>query len=439
MQGLMRPDSQGAMVQIKDAAFPNPFVSGLEYGAPARGPWNIVHLGMLIPESHQVFVCAQGCLRGVVLTAAEMGALDRFSTVTIEESNVLSGDMEQLLVEGVSQILNSMPHQPRAVLVFTSCIHHFIACDLPLVYGELRQRFPHIDFTDCYMTPILRKSISPDALMRRQMYSLLKPLPKEANRVNIIGSALPLAAGAELKALLQKAGYLVGELPACRTYEQYLNLARASLNISFIPAAIAAGEELAARLGQKHLYLPLSYDYAQISDGLRRLAQELSLPPSDWGEAIAQAEAALAEARTVVGSLPIVIDYTATTRPLGLARLLLEHGFTVQTVYADSFHEEDQADFVWLQQHAPDLAVCATVHAKSGLLAQTVTQPQQVLAIGQKAAYFSGTQHFVNLVEGGGLYGFDGIVKLAALMIQATLTAQDTKEIVQVKGWGCCG
>ena len=37
----------GAMVRIADAKAPAPFVSGLEYGAPARGVWNIVHVGML--------------------------------------------------------------------------------------------------------------------------------------------------------------------------------------------------------------------------------------------------------------------------------------------------------------------------------------------------------------------------------------------------------
>ena len=59
-------------INITKAAFPAPFESGLEYNPPTRGVWNIVHTGMLIPESRQIFVCAQGCLRGVILTAAEM-------------------------------------------------------------------------------------------------------------------------------------------------------------------------------------------------------------------------------------------------------------------------------------------------------------------------------------------------------------------------------
>lgn len=125
-------------VKICEANFPLPFASGLEYSAPARGVFNIVHTGMLIPEIHEIFVCAQGCLRGVVLTAAEMGAQERFSTVTVRENNVLDGDMEELLIEGVADILTRLPELPPAVLVYTSCIHHFMGCDLNYCYDELK-------------------------------------------------------------------------------------------------------------------------------------------------------------------------------------------------------------------------------------------------------------------------------------------------------------
>ena len=84
-------DTSGAMVRLGDVKTAAPFVSGLEYGAPARGVWNIVHIGMLIPGAHQIYVCAGNCLRGVVLTAAEMNAQSRFSTITIKENNVLDG------------------------------------------------------------------------------------------------------------------------------------------------------------------------------------------------------------------------------------------------------------------------------------------------------------------------------------------------------------
>ena len=61
--------------RITDVDIKAPFDTGLEYGCPARGTWNIVHTGFLVPECHQVFVCAANCLRGVVLTAAEIDSL----------------------------------------------------------------------------------------------------------------------------------------------------------------------------------------------------------------------------------------------------------------------------------------------------------------------------------------------------------------------------
>ena len=89
-------DLKDACVLAKDAKFPSPFDSKLEFSCSARGPWNIVHTGMLIPQAHEVYVCAQSCLRGVVLTAAEMNAIDRFSNIIVRENNILEGDTEDL-------------------------------------------------------------------------------------------------------------------------------------------------------------------------------------------------------------------------------------------------------------------------------------------------------------------------------------------------------
>ena len=103
------------------------FPSKLEFNPPAHGPWNIVHIGMLVPEAHQIYVCAVNCMRGVVLTAAEANALHRYSAVEIREENILDGSMEELMVEGVADVLRKLPYRPRAVLLYISCQHFFMA------------------------------------------------------------------------------------------------------------------------------------------------------------------------------------------------------------------------------------------------------------------------------------------------------------------------
>ena len=441
MINLRDLDEGGAAVRIKDAKSLTPYEYGVEYGSPARGMWNIVHTGMLVPESHQIFVCAQGCLRGVVLTAAEMNAMDRFSTVAVCENNVLDGDMESLIIDGVTDILGKLPHLPRAVLVFTSCIHKFMACDLNFVYGKLRERFPTVDFTDCYMTPIMRKTwISPDSKMREQLYSLLKPANRDPVSMNIIGNNYPTDKSADFVQMLNRAGWQVRDICAAANYDEYQKMAASTFNIIYNPAAKAAAESLKSRLGQDYLYLPLSYDYEEIEGNLDKLSAFLSLPPVNTALLIDKAEEELRKTALLLGDTPVAIDYTATSRPLGLAKLLITHGMNVVSVYNDVFSAEEQTVFDWLKANRGDLMLYATVHPKMGMLQRKEegTGRGEVLAIGQKAAYFTATKHFVNILEGGGMYGFDGICRLSALIRAAALNEKDTEKIIQVKGWGCC-
>lgn len=432
-------DETGASVQIKDVSFPAPFESGLEYGSPARGTWNIVHIGMLIPQAHEIFVCSSSCLRGVVLTAAEMNASDRFSTVAIREHNLLDGDMEELVIDGVTDILHKLPKMPPVVLLYTTCIHKFMGSDLKLIYSTLRSRFPNVAFTDCYMTPIMRKSgLTPDQIMRRQLYSLLKKCPLNPRSINIIGNYFPTDESSELVELIQKNGFELKDITRCNTYQDYLNMAESSINISYNPVAKAGGETLEKRLGQKHLYLPLCYGFNEITEHLNKLAETLQVPRQDYTCNIERAEQALKSAKKIIGDTPISIDYTATMRPLGLARLLLEHGFHVISVYVDALNEEEKDDFEWLKKNSPNLKLYATVHVKMRVLCRN--EEKKVLAVGQKAAYFNSTENFVNIVEGGGMYGFDGICRMADLLVDAFLHKKDTRSLIQMKGLGgeCC-
>ena len=59
------------------------------------------------------------------------------------------------------------------------------------------------------------------------------------------------------------------------------------------------------------------------------------------------------------------------------------------------------------------------------------------LAIGQKAAYFCGTEHFVNMVEGGGHWGYEAVLALCDDMVDAHNHTKPMRELIAVKGMGC--
>ena len=442
-------NTDGAVTRIETAGFPVPFESTLEFNAPAHGVWNIVHTGMLIPESHQIYICSPNCMRGVVLTAAEMNALDRFSQVLIEEKDVLNGNVEQLTIDGVSDCLNKLQELPRAALIFTVCVHHFLGCDLDYIYRELERRFPAVTFVRCFMDPIMRKSgLTPDQKMRKSLYEPIQPLPVKPKTAAILGSDFALDEDSDLSVLLRRHGWKLKELPRCSTYEEYLSIGKSALFISCYPAARAGAEELAERLGRPHIYLPLTFSMDEIRENERKICRAIGLPAREQENKEQNCLRVLTSLRSQLNNTEIAIDYTFHPRPLGLARLLLDAGFNVTKIFLDVISPEENADLEYLKHNYPELLLCATVNPKCRLLheaderslpphEQTLRTDCRTLALGQKAAWFTGNRHFANIVEGAGWYGFNGIEKLAAAMEEAFKTEKEPRDLITAKGLGC--
>jgi hypothetical protein len=419
-------------VMMGECSFPSPFLESLEYTPPARGMWNIVHIGMLIPESHQVFICAGGCLRGVVLTAAEMGAEDRFSTVSVEEPETIDGSIEENLVNGVIDVVDRLPKKPKALLIYSSCIHEFLNVDLDRCYTLLRKKYPVVAFTDCYMTPIMRKSgITPDEKMRMQLYSLVEKGEKD-DGVTFLGDVLPLSRTCGIVREVAKSGRTYREIPLTKNWDEYQELGRSSVFLYANPAARKGAEELAKRIGGNLLYLPYSFDPATIRENGRKLSTLLSVKEEDEREW----EAKIADASHLAKGFSVAIDYTATARPLSLARLLLSHGFALKRIYLDAFGGEEKEDYEWLKEHGKGIEV---IKASNPSLPFDRSREEQenVLAIGQKCAYYEHTSHFVNLIADSGHWGFEALDNLAAEIVSAVREKKDTESIVSVKGWGC--
>lgn len=427
-----------ACMRLKDARFPVPFAPTLEYSAPARGTWNIVHTGMILPESHQIYVGAAGCLRGVVLTAAEMGAMNRYSALEVREKDLVLGDQETFIIDGISDILHRLPKMPKAVLVFTTCMHHFMGTDLKFVYGRLAKRFPQTNFVPCVMDPIMsRTGLSPEARERLEIFRLPKGSSQD-NGVNIIGNNLTLDESSDLSRLIQDAGRPLRDWTRYKNYAEFQELAESTLNVYYHPQTHAAARDLRSRLGQQFLYLPVSYDFAEIKTNLNRLAKALAVKLPEMTAAKDRAYASLLAARQTIGTTPIAIDASFTFRPFNLARILCEHGFNVTQIFADVVSPEDEMDFRWLQAAYGQIELMAIKHADLNLHERKFSA--KILALGQKAAYFNDTPHFVNQVEDGGHYGYDGVARLGLLMLEAWQTPKDTKNLIQRKGWGgyCC-
>ena len=430
-------------VTIGEASFPAPFQAGLEFNSPAHGNWNIVHTGMLVPEAQQIYVCADNCMRGVVLTAAEMNAADRFSFVIVEEKDLLGGNLEDVTIEGVTDVLNRLHKKPKAVLLFTVCLHHFLGSDLDRIYGELEKRFPEIFFMRCFMDPIMQKTgPSPDQKLRHAMYDAVPETEADPGCITLLGSDFMLDETSDIRRISEQNGFRLRETAACETWKDYQKLGEGSLILNCYPAGKFGVQQQAGRLGRPFLYLPGSFDYEEIQEQERQLVGALEMLKKsqtntglDIEKEIQSCEAALSHAKEIIGDTPVALDYLFHPRPLGLAKLLLTHGFKVESVYLDSISPEEKDVFFWLKENVPELKLISTIRPE--MRVRTRCSENRILAIGQKAAWFTGSRNFVNMVQGGGLYGFDGIRRTAQLMIEAFEAEKDPEDLIVRKGWGC--
>ena len=424
-------------VRLGDASFPHPFPQTLEYSPAARGTWNIVHTGMLVPEAHQIYICAAGCLRGVVLTAAEMGERyrERFSTLELHEEDLYATDNETFLIEGITEILRRLPKLPPAVLVFTACVHHFLGCHLAYVYRTLRGRFPSVTFAECVMDPIRQtKSLTPEERERREIYRLLPTLPPQEKTCNLLGSNLSLSPTSDIKAICHTNGWQLRELSEERSFASFKQEGASTLNLYTNPFSHVAALDIKKRTGRPFLYLPQVWRAEEIRKARTRLAHVLGKEDTDAERGEEKSERALAALRKEFGSRPLALDFTFTFLPLSLARLLVTHGFAVREIYADGFSGDDEENFCWLQQHAPDILLYPTKHP--AMRRKERTKGDSILALGQKATYFTGTTHFLPDIEGAGHYGFEAVTWLAHAIHHAATHAQDARPIISRKGWG---
>lgn len=406
---LTRPGPDRAERIGQLASFPKIFPAGLEYNCPVHENWNIVHTGMLIPRCHQIYVCSDNCLRGVIMTAAEMGALDRISSVMPTEREVLLGRLEEVTIEGISDVIRRLPVRPRAVQVFLVCMHHLLAADEDYLYRELEKRFPDIDFLRCWMDPIMQKiSLTPEQKQRRSMLGALKKQaakddsadgrrpgsgcagecltdgasagngfakagpagnqPASCQAVSILGDNLRLPETSDLARILAKAGLSAWQVQDCETYDQYRRLGDGCLYLTRSALSVYGLKALAEREKKSFLYLPPVAMDDQIEAGLRTLCKAaLRQKQDDWLQNFLYRErertrAAFARTRARVGDGEIWLDYLAFPRPLSLARRLLEEGFRVTRVCLDAVSPEEEADFRILQKDHPDLLLQSTNH-----------------------------------------------------------------------------
>jgi len=294
----------------------------------------------------------------------------------------------------------------------------------------LTERFPEVKFVRGFMDPVMQKrGTTPDQRLRKAMFDIIPEGDKDGS-VTVMGCDMPLAKDNDIRKLLEAQGVTVRDEASCKTLEEYYDLGKCNSVICSYPAGLLGTTAFCKRVGRPMVYMPFTFDYDAIDEAL----STIGVVPVFNGRV--SCERMAAGLKTLLGDNEIALDYTAVPRPLSLARFLISHGFNLKRIYLDAIDPDEKEDFDWLVSNAPDTMLCATMHVR-GRRPVRAEGDRKVLAIGQKAAWFEGTEHFVNVIEGGGLYGYAGIKAFLKLMEDAFIVPKDTEDVIPRKGLGC--
>ena len=415
------------------------FESTLHYSSPAHGDWGIVQIGMMVPESYQLFVCPSACGRHAAIGAMQHGLKDRLSFLYVDQSDIIAG-YDSLIADAVDELFRALsPWKPRVMLIFVSCLDDMIGTDHEALMSHLSEAHPGVLFRDCHMNPISLDSDSPPGVtLQKRIYSLLEADPAGRDRaVNCVGNFEAIDSKSELHGFLGRLGCEARHISQYKRFDDFQAMARGELNLVIGPGALPAARQMESELGIPFVFLPVSYRLEQIGRNYETMLAALGGADGARHDSVflrqqeGRARAKIAEALAAAGDLPIVVDNSAVVKPFELARALVEYGFRVERVVTGDCPEIDREAFEWLQENAPDVRVIQPEHHNSVRFADRL---EESLAIGLDGAYVTGSKYLLDMIDDGGMYGYRGVETLMGRIIDAVSREADLKAVIDSYG-----
>ena len=233
-----------------------------------RSCFNLTHYAKLIPESHAVFVMPPGCSRILRLSSIEEGMSHRFTMFNLEQSDIINGSVEDLLLEGAERTLKRLTEdgrRPKILSVFASCVDSFIGTDREFVIEQLQEKYPDVIFFNLAVDPINRDSLPPLVRVHNTITALFEKTGS-TRTANWLGHYLRPDENHPLLLKLQQSDITSRHLLDCETVEELRQMGNAAVNIVAGPMALPAARILKHCFGTPYYNLVNPADPDSLSE-----------------------------------------------------------------------------------------------------------------------------------------------------------------------------
>jgi nitrogenase molybdenum-iron protein alpha/beta subunit len=140
----------------------------------------------------------------------------------------------------------------------------------------------------------------------------------------------------------------VNHLTLCKSYDEFLDMGRAKLNIVLSAKGIKASKEVSDKV-PFFVMLP-TYSVEQVISNYRTIFQHLG-KEYVLDEIISATEREIRKTVDRLKGSRITVGSTATERPFALARALSEYGFRIDSVFHSGILQSEKEDYDWLMKN----------------------------------------------------------------------------------------
>ncbi len=254
----------------------------LAFNSPGAESYGVKRAGLAVPGSVMLIVSPGCCGRNTSSISSMPAYKDRFFYLTINETDLITGRHLKKIPDAVKALCKLLPEKPSVVMICITCVDALLGTDMERVCRSAEEA-AGVRVRPCYMYALTRDgSHPPMADVRRTIYGLLEKRKRRSTSINIIGYFAPLAKDCELYDFLQKGGIKkIRQTGACETYEEFLDMAEANVNLVLNEEARPAATDMEKRLGIPSIELKRLYRTQQIRRQYMALGRVLGISFDD--------------------------------------------------------------------------------------------------------------------------------------------------------------
>lgn len=381
----------------------------LAFNSPGAQGFGVKRAALAVPGSVMLLVAPGCCGRNTAALSDLSEYGDRIFYLLMDETDIVTGGHLKNIPQAVEEICESTRSKPSVVMICITCVDALLGTDMERVCRKAMDMV-NIPVLPCYMYALTREGRKPPMVhVRQSIYSLLEPMEKKQDTVNILGHFAPLIETSEIYDLLHQIGMKkINEISRCKDFDEYMHMAEANFNLVLNPEARFAAEDIMKRLNIPSAELIRLYQIDKIQSQYKIFTNALGASFEDQ-KYYDEAKKAIDELKAVYPDITFAVGETLNANSFELSLALIRYGFKVAEIYKDPTYE----DFVYIRKIAklsPETKIYSNLEPT--MLYYDCSEEKIDITIGKDAEYYHPDCVNVPWNEDIQPFGYAGVKKL---------------------------